>query len=162
MRHIRLRTLRGLRWASWAAMAAALICGLLGWVLGFGFSPHGGTDAFTIEGAFLMMLYGSVVLVPVFAIPVWILGFSIPVTPEEQEQFSTVPLSKSRIALEEGLAAASIHLLDPTYIAEYAKATGTNLEGVHKLLRTGQLSAYRHKGVLFVGRKKAESPELES
>ena len=60
--------------------------------------------------------------------------------------------------IEEGCAAASAHLVNPMYAVAYAKTIGRDLEAVHSLIRTGQLSSYWHEGVLFVGQGKIDTP----
>jgi hypothetical protein len=60
--------------------------------------------------------------------------------------------------LLEGRAVASRYLSDPVYVVEYAKARNMDLEAVHRLVQTKQLSSYWHKGILFVGQGKVDAP----
>jgi len=56
--------------------------------------------------------------------------------------------------LQEGRDAASRHLHNPKYVADYSQANGLDLDDVHSLIRAGKLFAYWHHGILFVGDKR--------
>lgn len=81
----------------------------------------------------------------------------IPLQPFNKSSLK-LPSDKSRLNIEGGRIAASAHLLDPTYIVDYAKAEGLNLDDVFTLVRKGQLFSYWHKGILFVARSKFDEP----
>ena len=59
--------------------------------------------------------------------------------------------------LQDGRDAASRHLHNPEYAADYAQANGLDLDDVHSLIRAGKLFAYWHRGVLFVGDKRPDA-----
>ena len=69
------------------------------------------------------------------------------------------PDIKEGSRIVEAREAASRYLVDPTYIVDYAKAMGTDLDGAHALVRERRLACHWHNGILFVGEKKPDAPD---